>query len=134
MVKSNMSEAIGRSTWHFLHTYAEEISDSSEDINGFKALVYHALWNYPCHECRKHIRTDFYDLPRRLKSLRTREDCAMCLFILHSEVNTSLGKPEWPLEKYIGKYIFNSDSNQRLTFRNKILNELTKHYGLSKRP
>ena len=78
----------GGPTWHYLHTMAEKVKDTSfAQINKeILGIVYNICTNLPCPSCSAHARE--YLKKHSLSNVRSKEELKKFLFLFHNEVNT----------------------------------------------
>ena len=86
------SEALGRSTWGFLHSMAANFPEkpSSSDQGRAKQFVETMAMYYPCKHCAQDFQEDIVANP---PNVSTRKDFAVWMCNAHNRVNTKLGKP-----------------------------------------
>ncbi|SNX83062.1 related to ERV2 - Flavin dependent sulfhydryl oxidase [Melanopsichium pennsylvanicum] len=103
MGNATAKAALGRSTWHFLHTMTLRFPETptpaeSATLNSF---FQNFAQLYPCGECAKHFENLITQLPPQVKS---RKGASLWLCTVHNEVNKSLGKEEFPCDKLDESY------------------------------
>lgn len=103
MGNATAKAALGRSTWHFLHTMTLRFPESptkpeSETLRSF-FLNFAQL--YPCGDCAKHFQQLLAELPPQVGS---RKAASSWLCTVHNEVNKRLGKDEFPCDKLDESY------------------------------
>lgn len=103
MANATAKAALGKSTWHFLHTMTLRFPDKptlqeSETLRSFFANFAQL---YPCGDCAHHFQQLVKELPPQVGS---RMSASLWLCAVHNEVNKSLGKPEFPCDKLDESY------------------------------
>lgn len=78
-------DELGRGTWKLLHSMAEHIEPSKNNVDNFHAFLDLLAELYPCSECRVHLKQNLA-LNRPML-----DPVSMCEF--HNVINEQLGKP-----------------------------------------
>lgn len=93
------TEALGRSTWTFLHTTAAyyPLSAPPATQSSMLALLSSISILYPCAPCASDFKQDISKHPAN-DAVKTREGLMQWLCERHNEVNTKLGKPAFQCE------------------------------------
>jgi FAD-linked sulfhydryl oxidase len=93
------TEALGRSTWTFLHTTAAyyPLSAPEQTQRSMLNLLSSVSVLYPCAPCASDFRDDMAKHPAA-EAVRTREGLMQWLCERHNEVNEKLGKPAFGCE------------------------------------
>lgn len=95
--------ALGRSTWHFLHTMTLRFPDkpTPQESETLRSFFHNFALLYPCGECAKHFQQLIKELPPQVGS---RMGASLWLCTVHNEVNKSLGKKEFECDKLDESY------------------------------
>ncbi|CBQ72028.1 related to ERV2-Flavin dependent sulfhydryl oxidase [Sporisorium reilianum SRZ2] len=103
MANATAKAALGRSTWHFLHTMTLRFPDhpTAQESATLRTFFENFSQLYPCGECAHHFQQLIKDLPPQVGS---RKGASLWLCALHNEVNKSLGKDEFPCDKLDESY------------------------------
>ncbi len=103
MSNTTAKEALGRSTWHYLHTMTLRFPDkpTSEESETLRSFFQSFALLYPCGECARHFQHLIKELPPQVGS---RMGASLWLCAVHNEVNKSLGKEEFPCDKLDESY------------------------------
>lgn len=103
MGNATAKAALGRSTWHFLHTMTLRFPDkpTKQESETLKSFFENFALLYPCGECAKHFQQLIKELPPQVGS---RQGASLWLCSVHNEVNKSLGKEEFPCDKLDESY------------------------------
>ncbi|CDS82244.1 related to ERV2-Flavin dependent sulfhydryl oxidase [Sporisorium scitamineum] len=103
MANATAKAALGRSTWHFLHTMTLRFPDqpTPEESETLRSFFTNFAQLYPCGECARHFQQLIKDLPPQVGS---RMGASLWLCAVHNEVNKSLGKEEFPCDKLDESY------------------------------
>uniref|UniRef100_A0A8C8S7W1 Sulfhydryl oxidase n=1 Tax=Pelusios castaneus TaxID=367368 RepID=A0A8C8S7W1_9SAUR len=88
------TEELGRSTWAFLHTMAAYYPDQPSYTQQHEMTQFlHLLGKfYPCVNCAKNLRNR---LRTKKPDTRSRKKLSKWMCLLHNDVNTMLGKPQY---------------------------------------
>ncbi|SPO22004.1 related to ERV2 - Flavin dependent sulfhydryl oxidase [Ustilago trichophora] len=103
MGNATAKAALGRSTWHFLHTMTLRFPDNptSTESETLRSFFTNFAQLYPCGECARHFQQLIKELPPQVGS---RKGASLWLCTVHNEVNKSLGKEEFPCDKLDESY------------------------------
>ena len=103
MANATAKAALGRSTWHFLHTMTLRFPDkpTKQESETLRTFFENFAQLYPCGECARHFQQLIKDLPPQVGS---RIGASLWLCSVHNEVNKSLGKDEFPCDKLDESY------------------------------
>ncbi|KAJ1027243.1 hypothetical protein NDA18_003252 [Ustilago nuda] len=103
MANATAKAALGRSTWHFLHTMTLRFPDTptKEESETLRNFFQNFAKLYPCGECARHFQQLLGELPPQVGS---RKAASLWLCAVHNEVNKSLGKEEFPCDKLDENY------------------------------
>lgn len=103
MGNTTAKEALGRSTWHFLHTMTLRFPEkpTKQESETLRSFFYTFAQLYPCGECARHFQQLIRELPPQVGS---RKGASNWLCVVHNEVNKSLGKPEFACDKLDESY------------------------------
>lgn len=103
MANATAKAALGRSTWHFLHTMTLRFPDhpTPQESETLRSFFANFAQLYPCGECARHFQQLIKDLPPQVGS---RKGASLWLCAVHNEVNKSLGKEEFPCDKLDESY------------------------------
>ncbi|PWZ00456.1 hypothetical protein BCV70DRAFT_147520, partial [Testicularia cyperi] len=98
MGNETAKQALGRSTWHFLHTMTLRFPDkpTEQESETLRSFFNNFAMLYPCGECAHHFQELLKEFPPQVGSRMT---ASLWLCSLHNEVNKSLNKPEFPCDK-----------------------------------
>ncbi|PWN49210.1 hypothetical protein IE53DRAFT_369954 [Violaceomyces palustris] len=103
MGNATAKAALGRSTWHFLHTMTLRFPDkpTKEQSQTLKTFFHLFAQLYPCGDCARHFQKLLKELPPQTSS---RMSAALWLCSAHNMVNKRLGKEEFPCDKLDESY------------------------------
>ncbi|EPQ31883.1 uncharacterized protein PFL1_00082 [Pseudozyma flocculosa PF-1] len=103
MGNATAKAALGRSTWHFLHTMTLRFPDkpTKEQRKTLQTFFENFALLYPCGDCARHFQALIKELPPQTGS---RMNSALWLCTVHNKVNERLGKPEFPCDKLDESY------------------------------
>ncbi|EST07757.1 ERV/ALR sulfhydryl oxidase domain protein [Kalmanozyma brasiliensis GHG001] len=103
MANDTAKAALGRSTWHYLHTMTLRFPDkpTKEESETLRSFFHDFALLYPCGECARHFQQLIKELPPQVGS---RMGASLWLCAVHNEVNKSLGKKEFPCDKLDESY------------------------------
>lgn len=103
MGNATAKAALGRSTWHFLHTMTLRFPDkpTKAESDTLRNFFLNFAQLYPCGECARHFQQLITELPPQISS---RMGASLWLCAVHNEVNKSLGKEEFPCDKLDESY------------------------------
>jgi hypothetical protein len=103
MGNATAKAALGRSTWHFLHTMTLRFPDQPTKLESetLRTFFLNFAQLYPCGECAHHFQQLLKELPPQVGS---RKSASLWLCALHNEVNKSLGKDEFPCDQLDSTY------------------------------
>ncbi|KAN0066472.1 hypothetical protein ACQY0O_000566 [Thecaphora frezii] len=103
MANATAKAALGRSTWHFLHTMTLRFPDkpTKEQRQTLKTFFETFALLYPCGDCARHFQALIKELPPQTAS---RMNAALWLCTVHNHVNERLGKHEFPCDKLDESY------------------------------
>lgn len=103
MGNATAKAALGRSTWHFLHTMTLRFPDkpTKAESDTLRSFFENFAQLYPCGECARHFQQLIKELPPQVGS---RMGASLWLCAVHNEVNKSLGKKEFPCDKLDESY------------------------------
>lgn len=103
MANATAKAALGRSTWHYLHTMTLRFPDkpTKEESETLRSFFHNFALLYPCGECARHFQQLIKELPPQVGS---RMGASLWLCAVHNEVNKSLGKKEFPCDKLDESY------------------------------
>lgn len=103
MANATAKAALGRSTWHFLHTMTLRFPDkpTKQESDTLRSFFESFASLYPCGECAHHFQQLIRELPPQVGS---RMAASLWLCAVHNEVNKSLGKPEFECDKLDQSY------------------------------
>lgn len=103
MGNATAKAALGKSTWHFLHTMTLRFPDkpTPQESDTLRSFFTNFAQLYPCGECARHFQQLVKELPPQVGS---RKSASLWLCAVHNEVNKSLGKEEFPCDKLDESY------------------------------
>ncbi|TKY87211.1 hypothetical protein EX895_003888 [Sporisorium graminicola] len=103
MANATAKAALGRSTWHFLHTMTLRFPEkpTPQESETMRSFFINFAQLYPCGECARHFQQLIKGLPPQVGS---RKSVSWWLCSVHNEVNKSLGKDEFPCDKLDESY------------------------------
>lgn len=103
MGNATAKAALGKSTWHFLHTMTLRFPDKPtlQESDTLRTFFTNFAQLYPCGECARHFQQLVKELPPQVGS---RKSASLWLCAVHNEVNKSLGKDEFPCDKLDESY------------------------------
>jgi FAD-linked sulfhydryl oxidase len=92
---SDWKAAIGRSTWHLLHSVAAKYPDTPSDTEKHSVVeLFSSLQGlYPCEICRLHLAENLRAVPPLQDHINSRSELSLWVCQLHNVVNRELHKP-----------------------------------------
>lgn len=84
----------GPPLWHYLHTmsFNYPVEPSREDKLHYMHFIQSLRYVLPCKYCRMNLKTNFRQLPLKMKDMKNRETFSRYIYNLHELVNKMLHK------------------------------------------
>jgi hypothetical protein len=84
----------GPPLWHYLHTmsFNYPVNPTMEDKKHYREFILNLHYVLPCKYCRINLKTNFKQLPLKMRDMKNRETFSRYIYNLHELVNKMLHK------------------------------------------